>query len=322
MQIPLKYLFAVSIFLGFLACDSKTKVEKDIEAIEMDADIVRFDRAFAKATPDELLELRRDFPLFFPKQYHDSIWLQMMEDTLQIQLNDAVVEVFPESLDLEDDLILLFKHIKYYFPEFQSPKIYTATSDVDYRTQVIANDSLLILELDTFLGREHPFYEGIPIYIAQNMDPSQLIPKVAEVYAQYFVPKPMDRTLLAQMVFHGKVLYLLDLWLPETADQFKIGYSGDDIAWAETNEEDIWKYFIENELLYATQSKLQQRFIEPAPFSKFNLEIDNESPGRIGRWVGWQIVRSYMDTNPVSLQQMLNTPAEKLFNNSKYKPRR
>lgn len=322
MRMPIKYLFTASVFIGLMACDSKTKVEKDIEAIEMEVDIMRFDRAFANATPNELFELKRDFPLFFPEQYHDSVWLRMMKDTLQIQLNEAVVEVFPESLHLEDDLIPLFKHIKYYFPEFQSPKVYTATSDVDYRTQVIANDSLLILELDTFLGREHPFYEGVPVYIAQNLDPSQLIPKVAEVYARYLVSEPIDRTLLAQMVFHGKVLYLLDLWLPDTEDRFKIGYTHGDITWAETNEEEIWKYFIENELLYATQSKLQQRFIEPAPFSKFNLEIDNESPGRIGRWVGWQIVRSYMDVNPISLQQMLNTPSEKLFNNSKYKPRR
>jgi hypothetical protein len=33
------------------------------------------------------------------------------------------------------------------------------------------------------------------------------------------------------------------------------------------------------------------------------LEIDNETPSQVGGWMGWQIVRSYM--NEVSLQQLL-----------------
>ena len=322
MHSSLKFLIVSLFVLVFLACNKQSNLEKKIEAIEVDVEVARVDLAFANATPTDLAELKNDYPLFFPEQYHDSVWFQMMEDTLQIELNKAVLDVFPTSLMLEEELMPLFQHIKYYFPEFKTPKVYTITSDVDYRTQVIANDSILILELDTFLGREHPFYEGIPLYISQNLDPSQLIPKVAEVYAQHYVSKPVDRTLLAQMVFHGKILYVMDLFLPSMEDYLKIGYTSEDIMWAENNEEDIWKYFVENEFLYATQSKLLQRFIDPAPFSKFNLEIDNESPGSIGRWVGWQIVKSYMNTNPVSLSQMLNIPASELFNNSKYKPRR
>jgi uncharacterized protein YjaZ len=67
---------------------------------------------------------------------------------------------------------------------------------------------------------------------------------------------------------------------------------------------------------------LQNRFINLAPFSKFYLEIDNESPGRIGTWIGWQIVRSFMTNNEVSLQQMLKMDAKELFDKSKYKPKK
>ena len=40
----------------------------------------------------------------------------------------------------------------------------------------------------------------------------------------------------------------------------------------------------------------QLRFIKPLLFSKFYLEIDNQT-GRVGQWLGWQIVRSYMENH-------------------------
>ena len=105
-------------------------------------------------------------------------------------------------------------------------------------------------------------------------------------------------------------------------DAQKINYSEDQLAWSKNNEEQIWRNFIEQEYLYSTDNKLGQRFLDPAPFSKFGLELDNDSPGRIGRFIGWQIVRAFMDKNDVSLQQMMELPAEELFKKSNYKPAR
>ena len=84
----------------------------------------------------------------------------------------------------------------------------------------------------------------------------------------------------------------------------------------------LGKYFIENRLLYSTDSKLYARFVANAPFSKFYIDIDKDSPGRIGVWLGWQIVRSYMNNNSVNLQQLLQTNAEEIFKKSKYKPKK
>ena len=56
---------------------------------------------------------------------------------------------------------------------------------------------------------------------------------------------------------------------------------------------------------------------------KFYLEqIDNDSPGRVGRYIGWQIVKQYMDKHPVSLKKLLITDAETIFKTSKYKPKK
>ena len=108
--------------------------------------------------------------------------------------------------------------------------------------------------------------------------------------------------------------------MPLTADSVKIGYTEQQLVWARENESQIWRYFVERELLYSTDKGLDARFLDPAPFSKFRLMLDNESPGRIGRYMGWQIVRSFMDTHEVSLRELLQTPGEEIFKRSKYKP--
>ncbi len=316
-----KTLFFIWIVFA-VSCDSKSELEEAIEAIPVSFTVSRLDQDFASARPSELPKLKQKYPAFFPEQYPDSTWLQRMQDTLPKQLAAAVKKVFPSASGIEDQLYPLFQHIKYYRPEIEISNVVTVISDVDYRNKVIATDSLLVIGLDNYLGAEHPFYEGVKQYISKNLAPSQLAPDVASAYAQQWIAKPRQRNFLAQMLYYGKELYLKDLWLPKATNAEKIGYTEAEMQWARENEEEIWRYFIEEELLYSTDAKLPTRFIVDAPFSKFYLEIDNESPGRIGQFIGWQIVRAYMENNDTSLSELMTLNPEALFRQSKYKPKK
>ena len=318
----MKYYFIMIILILIIGCDGSNSVEKEIENIPIDLEIIRFDTVFGQANERDLPELKKTYPFFFPKQYHDSIWIKKMKDTLQLQLNEEVLKVFPSNDMLEDDLIALFQHIEYYFPVFETPVVVTLTSDVDYRNKVLLADNMLMISLDNYLGPDHPFYIGIAKYIAQNMEKNQIVQDVAALYAEQIIVKPTDRTFLSSMLYYGKQLYLKDLWLPNSTENQKLGYTEDEFKWILENESEIWRYFIENEVLYSTDPKLLNRFIYPAPFSKFYLEIDNDSPGSIGKFIGGQIVKSFMKRNSVTVQQLMMMEAEDLFINSKYKPRK
>lgn len=316
--------FLLLLFCGnfFLSCNKQNNFEKEIEKIPMSVDIIRFDKEFASAGPNDLPKLKIEYPLFFPKQYNDSIWVEKLSDTLQQQLEVEVLKTFPDNDGLESELLSLFQHIKYYFPKFQAPVVITTTSDVDYRNRVILTDSILVIALDTYLGSDHKFYEGIDRYITKEMKPSQIAVDVAETFAYQYIKPPRDATFLSQIIYYGKQLYLKDLWLPSTSDNEKIGYTEAEYQWAEDNELYMWRYFVEGELLYSTNQKLGARFISPAPFSKFYLEIDNDSPGMLGRYLGWKIVRAYMNNNSVEVQRLMGTDADEIFKNSKYKPKK
>jgi hypothetical protein len=117
-------------------------------------------------------------------------------------------------------------------------------------------------------------------------------------------------------------MYLKDILLPNYQDYNKIGFEKVKYDFCIENEQNIWTYFLEQKLLYDTKYKTIQRFIEPGPFSKFYLEIDNETPGRVGQWIGWQIVKSYMENNKVSLDKLLQEDVNIIFEKSKYKPKK
>nr|WP_225901910.1 gliding motility lipoprotein GldB [Zobellia barbeyronii] len=318
--VPVFAIFIISVL--FLGCNESPKVSEDVKKINVELQVDRFDSEFAAATPEGLAALKGKYPYLFPVQYSDSIWVAKMKDTIQIELLSEVEKTFSDFSQEEESLELLFKHIKYYYPQFDTPKVVTVISDVDYTNRIILTDTLLLIGLDNYLGPEHRFYHEIQNYISADLDSQYLAVDVASAFAKKVVPRPQERTFLAQLIYYGKELYLKDELLPLATDAQKINYSEDQFLWAEANEQAIWRNFIESEYLYSTENTLARRFLDPAPFSKFGLELDNESPGRIGRYIGWQIVRSFMDKNEVTLQQMLSLPAEEIFKKSNYKPRK
>ncbi len=317
------YIFYFLMAFAILSCEKESKEAAEIAKMEVDFVVERFDRAFASASIDELPKLKETFPFMFPKKYKDSFWIAQKQDTLQLELYEETRKQFNAfskgKLEIED----LFKHLKYYFKAFKVPRVITTTSSVDYRNKVIITDTIALISLDTYLGEEHHFYGGIQNYIRRSMKPEQIVVDMAVKYAQKYSYQPKRKTLLDEFVYAGKLLYFMDKVIPFKTDAEKISYTEEELDWARANEEYIWRYFVDRELLYSTDSKLPNRFINPAPFSKFYLEeIDGESPGRIGQYIGWQIVRSYMENNDVGLQEMLNETTENIFNKAKFKPRR
>lgn len=305
-----------------MGCTDSDKVKKEIEKIEVDLDVARFDREFANAEPLDIPVLKKAYPYLFPAQYTDSVWVAKLQDSLQVELLSEVSTTFTDFSKEKEDLILLFKHIKYYFPDYVLPKVVTVISDVSYNSRIIMTDSLLLIGLDNYLGPEHKFYESFPKYISAGLDKQYLVSDVASSFAKQVVLKPKSRNFLAQMVYYGKELVVKDKLVPFITDAQKINYSEEQLIWAKVNEEQIWRNFIESEYLYSTDNKLAQRFLDPAPFSKFGLELDNASPGRVGRFIGWQIVRSFIEKNGMTLQQMLPLSAEEIFKKSNYKPKK
>ena len=314
------YIWVLLSILILSSC-KKEKNKIDVSNISVETKIARFDVDFYSSSEENLSALKEKYPIMFPHDI-DSVWIHKINDKDEQELFIETQKVFKDFSSIENELTQLFKHIKYYNPNFIEPLVFTALSNIDYDNRVMYTGEYLVISLDVYLGENHEFYGDYPGYIKTNNTKNHIKVDVANAIVDKQVPPAIPRTFIGKMIHEGKKMYLLDTYLPETSDREKMGYTDDKLNWILTNEEGVWRYFIEKDLLYSTDSKLNKRFLDTAPFSKFYLESDPETPGRVGVYIGWQIVRAFMRNNDVSLRELMQTNAEEIFTKSKYKPKR
>lgn len=317
-----KLVLSTLMFCLLMSCSKKDDTEKIISGLEVDVIIERFDKEFFETPDSRLNNLKEKYPHLFPAFVPDSIWIEQKNDTIYREIYREIHKQFPDTDQLEEELKSLFQHIKYYFPQQRLPKVNTVIAEVDYNSKVFFTDSIAIISLDLYLGKDHHFYER-DAYLREELVPSQIMPDLVKSFAEKKIPYPSNGEFLSRILYEGKILYLKDLLIPKFSDEDKINYTTEKLAWAKENEENVWRYFIDENALYSTDPSLVTRFINIAPFSKFYLDIDNESPGKIGSWMGWQIIRAYAKNNPqVTIDELLRKNADELFKQSKYKPNR
>jgi gliding motility-associated lipoprotein GldB len=316
-----KHILLITIAFLVVSCSKKDKIKEKVDEIQVKINVNRFDKAFFETPVSDLPKLKKQYPAFFPINVPDTAWTNKMTNPLWRELYEEVQKKYSNFEVEKEGIEDLFRHIKYYYPKTKTPKVVTLIYEMDNHYKAIYADSIVLISLEMYLGKKHKFYE-YPEYQKQSFEPSQILPDIVQDFSLRKIKPPVERDLLSLMIYAGKQLYLKDALLPDYSDEDKIGYTTEQLQWCKENESNMWRFMLEKEMLYDTDTKMSQRFIDPAPFSKFGLTSDNETPGRVGAWFGWQIVKTFMDNNEVPLQQMLLMNEKELFQKSKYKPRK
>jgi len=317
-------------FLAFVlfSCNRSPKLP-DVSGIEVEVKIERFDGELAALDADRILEQNKAWQERYGTFYTDFM-LYMLEagdpkDTLRIAktlgqmsrqkdfkaLATAVEAKYPSLEKQEKELTRAFKYLKYYFPEYEIPRFIAYFSGFSVQTPI--GDGYVGIGLDMFLGPDSEFYPAlvtsIPMYLSRRFTPENIAPRVVEsVLRQELYPQDnMDVNTLQHMVYQGKILLALDSILPEVADSVKIGYTAAQMKWAETYRSEVWAWFLRENLLYETDylGRTQKYFTE-APFTP-ELGENNTSAPKLGSYLGWMMVRRFMERNPkTTLRELLD----------------
>ena len=245
---------------------------------------------------------------------------QMATNAALQQLGRETAAAFPDSAALRKDLGEMFRRVHHYFPDFRVPTTATWVSGFTGK-DIFVNDSLLVLSLDWFVGPKASRVPDLPQYMLRRYIPAGLLPLLAHnVASKYNKHELTANTMLDAMVHEGKALYFASQVLPCTPDSLLLGYTGRELVKLEANEPRVWGHFLEKNLLYSTTPFLLQKYVGERP----NVpEIDKTCPGRVGQWVGLQIVRKYVAEHPdVSLSRLMaEKNAQRILNESHYRPK-
>lgn len=285
--------------------------------------ITRFEQEFYKVSDTaELRDIRLRRPFFFNQTMTDDFLMGKLQDKKEQRLFHRVSQTYPSLEGYRKPLKDLFRHVKYYYPKFSPPRVFSYISTLDYPYDVVYADSLMFISLDFFLGKDVVFYQGFPKYISHTFEEKYLMRQVTESMVRKMIVKGKEHTFLDGMIYEGKKILLLHALMPHLSEDILMKYDPNELQWCEKNEKKIWTYFVTQEIFYKSYKKEAHRFLKEGPFSKFYLDIDRTSPGRVGVWIGYKVLRSFMEQNPeVPLMDLIDhMDGQEIFRKSGYKP--
>jgi len=334
----LLYVFATVIFIG---CSNNKA--PDVSGIKVSLTTHRFEKAFfsidSNNIPAGLQQLQQQYPGFTNDFTVNILGAGPVNDSNQVLLKaskafyqsylpvyDSLQKKYADISDLEKEIHQAFQYVKYYFPKYPSPAhLVTYIGPFDAPGIALTQHALAI-GLQLFAGKNSSFYNSeqgqqlYPAYISRRFDKEYILPGCMKAITEDMFPDQSGgKPLIDQMIAKGKYWYLLDKLLPNTADSLKSGYKQQQIEWCKNNEGLLWNFFLQNNQLFTTDPSFIQLYLGEAPDTQ---GFGEASPGNIGQWVGWQIVRTYMEKHPETTPlQLMEMDTRTIFNESKYKPK-
>ena len=330
---------SILVILAVLLCachGGRDYFPRDIESVEVD--IVRFDSAQLAVRPDsvkqDIVHLYADYEVFMP-MFVEGILRLPVEDTAYLcemysnfltdttmgfaQTNALAQSMFADISKLQKSLNIGFSRLHYLYPEWEIPTVYLFVSG--FNSSVMYYENIMGVGVDMYLGSDYPYYNQVVYnYQKQTMRKECVAGDLLNMYIAYQIPyNSKYNRLLEHMIFRGKQMFLLSQLLPDEPAWEIIGYSKEQWDWCKKYEQAIWNRIMEKRDLFKTESMVRVSYMNDGPFT---AEISQESPGRLGIWVGWQIVDSYMRNNEnVSIKQLIDEgDAQKILEQSFYKP--
>lgn len=338
-------------FLLLLACyGCSNNNAPDVSAVKAPVNVVRFDKDFFSTDSNRVAEalpaLQQKYPSFLPVfiryvlgatdssgRYDPFIIKRFLHVSRPVYDSAALLykDIEPQKKELEQS----FKYVKYYFPSWRIPAVITTVGPIDAMAKMENGDyspdfigpDFIAIGLQFYLGQRFPIYQDqyfidnvAPFYRSRRFEKEYIAADLMKLVADDIYPdKSGGQALMVQMIEKGKQWFLLDKFMPFAADSVKTGYTQAQLEWSRNNEGMIWNFILKASDVYTTDPAVVQTYIGEAPKTD---GMPDASPGNIGQWIGWQIVKTFADKNSkLSLQEILKTDARKIFEESKYKPK-
>ncbi|MBL0054699.1 MAG: hypothetical protein IPP31_00635 [Chitinophagaceae bacterium] len=336
----IRTLWILLVFAFLASCNQKDGAP-DVSGIKVDLKTQHFEKdLFSPDSADLSIKLDRlqaAYPSFGENFFNtilncDPRW---PADTLRNYVQgfisayqnvyDTAEVVFRDFKPYENDIRKGLQYVKYYFPEYRFPtRVITYIGPLDGYGDILTDDAIIV-GLHHHLGKNYSLYrsgivqETYPDYISRRFEPGTIgINCIRNIVLDLFPENMADKPLVQQMVEKGKRLYVMAKLLPQTEEYKLIGYTREQLEGAYKNEASIWNLFVQNNFLQSIDNNIIKNYVNEGPKTQ---ELGEASPGNIGSFAGWQIVKKYMQKNPgKSLIELMRTDAETLFQEAKYKP--
>jgi hypothetical protein len=325
-------VFMIAMFISCAGCRAQ---EKDRFAGAEPVRIYRFDKALFRLIEEgndagiqgellcdypEMLEVlgkgvlnmqTTSTPGFF-----DRLYSYYSEPTLKGLYRDAIAQ-YDSVGDIERQMGRAFAYLRANLPDMPVPQVYMHVSGLGQN--VLVADNLLSISIDRYMEPGYPLYQRFfHPFQREKMHCDRVAADYLTGWLLSEYPFGGDESvLLERMIYEGKIRYIVSQALPGLTPDVIMGYTEEELAWCAGHEADVWKAIVERKHLYTPDLTMTGKYLADAPASFLSAD----APGNIGVWVGWQIIRRYVEQTGAGPGELMHgADASDVLVQSKYKP--
>lgn len=226
------------------------------------------------------------------------------------RLESKIASTFKTKYEIQSHIIDGFKHLKFHLPSTVIPnQVYYINSL--FVSNVFCSTNEVGIGLDRYLGAKADVIKELPSqeffqWMKESMRKEYIPRDVLSEWIATNIVKEVDGAFADKMIRWGKIIYLTEASFPTMDKHLLFRYTKNGYEWAEHNEASIWKYIVNEELLFSKNERDHANFLHEGPFT---VGLPEKSPDRLGQYLGWKIVHEFMEKNEsVSMQDLIKLP--------------
>jgi hypothetical protein len=248
-----------------------------------------------------------------PMMVHNFVSLR--KDDYLTRLEKRISEKFPKLSKRTQKITDAFVQLKAHFPNGKFPGEIVYMNSY-FASSAFCTDHEIAIGLERYLGAETDVIKELPSqeffpWIKQKMD-AQYMERdaVAAWVMTHMVEEKEGSNTVEAMIRWGKIIYLTEAAFPDMPKHWIMRYKESEYKWAIENERAFWDYLVDQKMLFETNERTQANLLNDAPFT---TGLPEKGPDRLGQFLGWRILQSYMEQYDVTLQELMAKPYTELL---------
>jgi hypothetical protein len=319
------FFLAGSIALLISSC-ANDPLDVDASDVKVNIGFVNIDSIWAKSNGRDFLKADAVFRARIPEMYEYELGYclrvgrisdtalinsltQFKNDPFMSRVGNAIKREFKDLSSVKAELLDGFRHIKYHLPSAKLPSNIVFMNSV-FTSSAFSSQKEIGIGLERYLGEKSAVIEDLPndmffTWIKEGMDRRYLVRDAFSSWIMtHYIPEA-DGNLAEQIIRWGKILYLTEAAIPDAPESIIPRYSEEDYKWALENEYSLWKYLVDQKMLFKIDELNKTNLLNEGPFTP---GLPEKGPDRLGQFLGWRMVRKYMEVKDITVEELMNVP--------------
>jgi hypothetical protein len=298
----------------------------DASDSKIQLDFLHLDSLLTNATDEQLLQLhdrfKREIPEIYEYQLGYCIGIGDLQDTAHVnamrsflsdpyiqRVEKRIADKFKDLSPQKKEIYTGFQHLKFHLPNANVPEKIVFMNSF-FASNAFSTEKQIGIGLERYLGKETDVILELPgdsfyQWMKDGLDERYLSRDALCSWIMTHVVEDVSGSLAEQMIRWGKVIYLTEAAFPKKEHAVILRYSDEGMKWALDQEREIWNYLVREKLLFKMDERLKINMLNEGPFT---VGLPEKGPDRLGQFIGWRMVRKYMEIKRVSVEELINTP--------------